>query len=64
MFFNLEEFKKLRDSSISRPGSSDGKAIDYGLDDPGSIPYVGGVENFLHYFVTRLVLGSTQPPIK
>ena len=39
------------------------RALDYGLDSPGSIPGVGGVEIFLHSFVSRLVLGSTQPPI-
>ena len=46
------------------PGSSSGKALSYGLDGPGSIPGVRGVEIFLHSFVSRLVLGSTQPPIK
>ena len=46
------------------PGSSSGKALDYWLDGPGSIPGVGGVEIFLHLFVSRLVLGSTQPAIK
>ena len=35
-----------------------------GLDGPGSIPGVGGVEIFLHSFVSRLALGSTQPPIQ
>ena len=29
----------------------------------GSIPGVGGVEIFLHSFVSILVLGSSQPPI-
>ena len=46
------------------PSSSSGKALDYGLDDSGSIPSVGGVEHFLHSFVSGLVVGSTQPPIK
>ena len=46
------------------PGSSSGKALGCGLDDPGSIQGVGGVEIFLHTFMPRLVLGSTQPPIK
>ena len=46
------------------PGGSSGKALSYGLDGPGSIPSVGGVEIFLRSFVSRLVLGSTQPPIK
>ena len=40
--------------------SSSGKALGYGLDGPG----VGGVEIFLRSFVSRLVLGSTQSPIK
>ena len=46
------------------PGGSSGKALGYVLDGPGSIPVVGGVEMLLHSFVSRLVLGSTQPPIK
>ena len=46
------------------PGGSSGKALGYGLDGPGSIPGVGEVEIFLHFFVPRLVLGSIQPPIK
>ena len=46
------------------PGSSSGKALGYGLDGPGSIPDVRGVEIFLRSFVSRLVLRSTQPPIK
>ena len=46
------------------PGSSSVKALDYWLDGPGSIPSVGGVGIFLHSFVTWLVLGSTQPPVK
>ena len=29
-----------------------------GLDSPGSIPGVGGLEILLHYFVSKLVLGS------
>ena len=41
-----------------------GKALDYGLDDPGSIPAGGDVEIFLHSFEPKLILGSTQPPIK
>ena len=35
-----------------------------GWTDPGSIPGVGGVEIFLRSFASRLVLKSTQPPIK
>ena len=48
----------------SGPGGSSGKALSCGLDGPGSIPGVGGVEIFLQSFVSRLALGSTQPPIK
>ena len=50
--------------SICGAGSSSSKALGYGLDGPGSIPGVGGVEIFLRSFVSRLVLESTQPPIK
>ena len=39
-------------------------AVGYGLDGSGSTPGDGGVEIFLHSFVSRLVLGTTQPPIK
>ena len=46
------------------PGGSSGKALSCGLDGPGSIPGVGGVEIFLPSFVSRLALGYTQPPIK
>ena len=46
------------------PGGSSGKVLGYGLDGPGLILGVGGVEIFLHSFVSRLALGSTQPPIK
>ena len=49
---------------LGGPGSSRGKVLDYGLDGLGSILGVGGVEIFLRSFVSRLVLGSTQPPIK
>ena len=49
---------------IYGPGGSNGKALDYGLEGPGSILGVGGVLIFLHTFVSRLVLGSTQAPIK
>ena len=45
------------------PSNSSGKRLGYGLDDPGSITGVGEVEIFLHSLVSRLVLGSTQPPI-
>ena len=50
--------------TLSLPGSSSGKVLGYRLGGPGSIPGVGEVEIFLHTFVSRLVLGSTQPPIK
>ena len=48
----------------SGPGGSSGKALGCELDGPGSIPGVRGVEIFLYTFVSRLVLGSTRPPIK
>ena len=48
----------------SGPGGSSGKELSCGLDGPGSIMGVGGVEIFLHSLVSRLALGSTQPPIK
>ena len=48
---------------LSGPGRSSGKALGYGLDGPGSIPGVGGVEIFLRSFVSRLVLRSTQPSV-
>ena len=35
-----------------------------GLYDDTKRKGVGGVEIFLHSFMSRLVLGSTQPPIK
>ena len=38
-----------------------GKALGYGLDTLGSIPVIGGVEIFLHSFVSRQLLRSTQP---
>ena len=43
---------------------SNGEALGYGLDGPGSIPGDGEVEIFLHSFMFRLVLSPTQPPIK
>ena len=39
--------------NVNGPASSSGKALGYGLDDPGSIPGVGGVEIFLHSFVPK-----------
>ena len=56
----------LRESKISdsEPGSSSGKSLGYGLDGPDSIPTIGGLEIFLHSFVSRLALGSTQSPVK
>ena len=38
--------------------------LDYGLGGSGFIPGVGSFDIFLHSFVPKLVLGSTQPPIK
>ena len=46
------------------PGSSNGEALGFGLDGPGSIPGVGGLKIFLDALVSRLVLESTQPPTK
>ena len=53
-----------RTSSVCGPSGSSGKALGYRLDGPGSIPGVGGMEIFLHSFVSRLALVSTQHPIK
>ena len=50
--------------NVGESGSSTGKAFVYGQGGPGSIPGVGGVEIFLHFFVSRLVLGSIQLPVK
>jgi len=44
---------------IIGPGSSVGRATNYGLDGPGSNP--GGNENFRPF---RPALGPTQPPVK
>ena len=60
----LEENKEQPHENTCGPGSSSGKALGYGLDSPGSILGVGGVEIFLRSFVSRLALRSTQPPIK
>ena len=49
---------------ISGAGSLSGKAHSYELEGLGSILSGGGVEIFLHCFVSRLILGFTQPPIK
>ena len=46
------------------PVDSSGKALAYGLDGVDSIPGVGVVDIFLHSFLSKLVLGSIQPPIK
>ena len=43
---------------------SSGKVLGYGLDDPVSIPGDGLVKIFLQFFVSRLFLRSTQPPVK
>ena len=66
-FISLSFFWELTSSAINEncgSGSSSGKAYGYGMDGPGSIPGVKGVEIFLRSFMSRLVLGSTQPPIK
>ena len=60
---NLKKFQSLT-ININGPGGSSGKALGYGLDGPSLIPGVGEVEILLHSFVSRLVLGSTQAPIK
>ena len=39
------------------------KASGYGLDSQGLLPGIGGGVDFLHS-MSRLVLGSTMPPIK
>ena len=44
--------------------NSSDKALGNELNGPGSFPSDGGVEIFLHFIVSRLVLGSTQPPVK
>ena len=38
--------------------------LGYWLIGPGSIPDGGGGGDFLHSFVSKVVLGSTQPPLK
>ena len=48
---------------IYGPGSLSGKALGYALDGQVSIPDGGGV-HFFHYFRSRLVLESTQLPVK
>ena len=69
IYFNFRGFPgstEISQASTNNSGldGSSGKALGYGLDCPGSIPGVGGVEIFLHSFMSRLALGSTQPPIK
>ena len=49
---------------VCGPDGTSGEALDYGPEGPGSIPGVGGVEIFLLLFVSRLVLGPTQSPVK
>ena len=60
-----EQFLGYSRESNPGPLGWDGlsSSSDNGLDY-GTIPGVGGVENFLHTFVSRLVLGSTQPRSK
>ena len=41
----------------SGPDNSSGKALGNGLDGPGSISASGGMEIFLHFFLSRLALG-------
>ena len=48
---------------MCEPSSRSDKTLDYELVVLGSIPGVRGVEIILHS-VSRLALGSTQPPIK
>ena len=64
-FFKVEK-RRLYSSHCFLRGSCgwSGKALSYGVDGPGSIPGVGGGGDSLHSFVSRLLLGSTQPPIK
>ena len=64
LFLFVKVISSIIFSFICGPGGSSGKAFGYGLDGPGSIPGVGGVQIFLHSFVSRLALRSTQPPIK
>ena len=45
-------------------GSPSGRVLGYRLDGPGSNPGGGGTEIFLQSFLPRLVLGSSQLPIK
>ena len=42
--------KTMYISVKSGPGNSNGKALDYVLDVPGSIPGIGGGGDFLHSF--------------
>ena len=53
-------FRFVLTLKVRGPGGSSGKALGYGLDGPG----VGGVEIFIHSFVSRLALGFTQLPTK
>ena len=63
----IHERRYLKDimyliSATSGSGSSRTKTLGYGLDCPGSISGIGRVEIFIHPFVSRLVMGSTQSP--
>ena len=49
--------------SMYGSGSLSSKALGYGLNCQVSIPDGRGV-HFFHYFLSRLVLESTQPPVK
>ena len=64
MFISLRIVFVFGTVTPSGPGRSNGKVLGFGLDGPGSIPGVGGVEIFLHSFGSTLVLEFTQPPIK
>ena len=57
----FEHFLALSYNIFNGPGSSSSKALGYGLDGPDSSLVVGGVEIF---FPFRLVLETTQPPVK
>ena len=58
-------YKSCHTIFVNGPGSSYDKALGYGLDGPGSILGLGGgVEIFLHSYMSRLDLGYTQPSTK
>ena len=65
-FASFNQSDTLKTLLEYEPGSSSGKALGYGLDGPGSFPGVGaeGCKFFLHSFLSRLILRSTQSPVK